>query len=397
MKMNVELYRKVRILVAGDSEEELQAIQRLLNEDGFVTIVNTQEAEAIEIFRLKKPVVVILTYFDADQAERFYTKLHRSCKEIDAIPHRTLLLCRGVQAQRGFQLCLDGVMDDYVVSRPLIDPYHLRLSVYQALNNCSAYEELKFLREKTGDAGCELDNMDSYATDAFSAGTVQDNDAIQAFAQSASKLTGEFNALGEKFVKGAGGSPPLKTLPDEQLRQVFDAFMRESLNLMLQTWKKQLESVAQWRQGFETSYQDRMNPLRSICATRFQNKPLVMVAEKNPQERLALRALLEEDAGCRVVEAENVGQALGLLKAERPNLIFMDLMSPGMGGLEMLKRIKENPFWRVIPLIVITGVSDKEIVKECIRLGALDFIVKPSNKNIILQKIENHLRSRGGA
>lgn len=395
MRLNIELYRKARILVAGDSEEELQAIRRLLDEEGFTTLTSTQENDAIESFKRKKPVVVILAYFDVASAERFYAALERANKDGEPIPHRNLLLCRGVQVQRAFELCLEGVMDDYVVSRPLLDPFHLRLAVYQALNNCSAYEELKFMRERSGNAGCELDNMDGFVADAFVAGANQGNEALKTFSQSANKLAGEFAAFGDKLVKGVDHAPPLRTLPADLLRQSFDAFMRESMNQVLQTWKKQLEAATQWRQGFENGYQERIAPLHTLCSSRYQTKPTVLLAEKNPQERGALRELLQEEGGCRVLEAENVGQALGLLKSERPNLIFMDLMSPGMGGLEMIKRLKENPFWKIIPLIVITGVTDKEIVKECIRLGATDFVVKPGNKSIILQKVETHLQAWG--
>lgn len=48
-------------------------------------------------------------------------------------PHKTLLLCRGQESEEAYELCKNGIMNDYVADRPMFDPFRLRLSVKQAL------------------------------------------------------------------------------------------------------------------------------------------------------------------------------------------------------------------------------------------------------------------------
>jgi CheY-like chemotaxis protein len=355
-KMNVELYRKAKMLVVGDSEEEIQAIQNLLHEDGFMSMSTKHETEAIEMFKARKPVVLIISYFDVVQAERFYTKLHRSGKEIDAIPHRTLLLCRGNHAQQAFELCLEGVVDDYVVSRPLIDPFRLRLSVYQALNECSLSEDLRALTEKVESAGDEWGKMDEALAQAAAKGGLG-GEAFKSFMESAQKLSAKIGR-------------PRPEESEESQKKPGDARPKEG------------DAGPQ--------------PLFQRDAASLGPTPSVLLVEDEPTYRSILKKILEESA-LRVIEAEDGVQALAVLKSERPNLIFLDLMMPNLDGLETLKMIKANPLLKSIPIVMLTGMSEKDVVRECIRQGAVDFVVKPSNRPTLLQKVETHMRKPGVA
>jgi CheY-like chemotaxis protein len=348
-EINIELYRKARMLVVSDSDEEIQAIQNLLHEDGFVSMTAKHETEAIEMFKARKPVVLIISYFDIVQAERFYTKLNRSGKEIDAIPHRSLLLCRGSHAQRAFELCLDGVVDDYVVNRPLIDPYRLRLSVYQALNHCSLSEEFKALAKKVEDAEEDLEKMQESLGQAMAKGGSLSGDMLKTFAEHAKKLNIRLRGQDDAPEPPAGEGAKEQAGP---------------------------QSVFQ---------RDAPSPFP---------QPVILLVEDEPTYRGILRKILE-DADCRVTEAEDGLQALAALRNERPNLIFLDLMMPNLDGLETLKQVKSNPLLKPIPVVMLTGMSEKDIVRECIRQGAVDFVVKPSNRATLLQKVETHMRKPG--
>lgn len=351
-QINIELYRKAKMLVVSDSDEEIQAIQNLLNEDGFNCVSTKHEAEAIEIFKSRKPVVLIISYFDIVQAERFYAKLNRSGKAIDAIPHRSVLLCRGSHAQQAFELCLDGAVDDYVVNRPLIDPYRLRLSIYQALNHCSLSEEFKALSKKVEEAESDLDTMQEALSQTLAKGGNLGGEALRSFAEQAKRLNNR--------LRGREDAP-------EQARPAAGEAAKEA-------------------SGPQSLFQRE-------AAGQFP-PPVILLVEDEPTYRGILRKILE-DADCRVSEAEDGLQALAALKIERPNLIFLDLMMPNLDGLETLKQIKTNPLLKPIPVVMLTGMSEKDIVRECIRQGAVDFVVKPSNRATLLQKIETHMRKPG--
>jgi DNA-binding response OmpR family regulator len=85
-------------------------------------------------------------------------------------------------------------------------------------------------------------------------------------------------------------------------------------------------------------------------------------------ERLELR-------GFRVVVATDGQEALGLLEAEAPQVAVLDIMMPGVGGLEILRHIRENH--PGIEVILLTGRGSTREGIEGMRLGAFDFLVKP--------------------
>lgn len=89
------------------------------------------------------------------------------------------------------------------------------------------------------------------------------------------------------------------------------------------------------------------------------------------------------DAGWEVVgEAGNGEEAVTLYQELHPDLVTMDLVMPVMGGLEALRRIRAlDPDARVV---VVTALDQKQTLMESIRDGALDFIVKPFDRERVL-------------
>jgi len=106
-------------------------------------------------------------------------------------------------------------------------------------------------------------------------------------------------------------------------------------------------------------------------------KRLLVVDDAMFMRRLI--AGVARDAGWEVVEAANGSQGVELYAELKPDLVTMDLVMPVMGGLEALKKIRElDPEAKVV---VITAVDQKQSVMDAIRLGALDFVVKPFDRD----------------
>jgi len=97
------------------------------------------------------------------------------------------------------------------------------------------------------------------------------------------------------------------------------------------------------------------------------------------------------ERGYEVSNARHAREALVLLQAEKPNLVIMDIRLPGMSGLEALEKIKE--FNVKLPVIIITGHGTIETAVEAMKLGAVDYHLKPFNPEEILQSIEYALES----
>ncbi|GHS93778.1 response regulator [Synergistales bacterium] len=90
--------------------------------------------------------------------------------------------------------------------------------------------------------------------------------------------------------------------------------------------------------------------------------------------------------------AKSGAQALQICSHEKPDLILLDVEMPEMDGFATLEKIKKNPVLSRIPVIFLSGNRDVPTEVKCLRLGALDFIKKPVEKNILIHRLELHLK-----
>ena len=103
--------------------------------------------------------------------------------------------------------------------------------------------------------------------------------------------------------------------------------------------------------------------------------PLVMLVDDADVERAAVRRLLERE-GYDVVEAADGLDALAVLEGSRPALILLDLSMPDLDGLALLQFLREDVRWRSIPVVVVTGSDDPQLLDEARRLGAREHLLK---------------------
>ncbi|WLF99722.1 MULTISPECIES: response regulator transcription factor [Brucella] len=106
--------------------------------------------------------------------------------------------------------------------------------------------------------------------------------------------------------------------------------------------------------------------------------------------------------GFKVMSARSGEEALSLLGAERPDLILCDVLMPGFGGLELLKRIRSTmPHLSSTPFILLSALADRSHILEGLRLGADDYLTKPIDFDLLETKITRKMelveRSRESA
>ena len=81
--------------------------------------------------------------------------------------------------------------------------------------------------------------------------------------------------------------------------------------------------------------------------------------------------------GYEVYTALNGAEALAVVKEAKPDIVLLDIIMPGMGGIDTLKEIKKiDPTTAVI---MVTALIDEELANRAVKLGAFDYIVKPIN------------------
>jgi len=94
-----------------------------------------------------------------------------------------------------------------------------------------------------------------------------------------------------------------------------------------------------------------------------------------------------------VITAENGQQALDLVEKESFDVILLDVMMPGISGIEVLKLIRQSYSASELPVIMVTAKGDSEDVVKALKLGANDYVIKPLDFPIVLARVETQLEA----
>ncbi|MDH4218380.1 MAG: response regulator [Candidatus Aminicenantes bacterium] len=118
--------------------------------------------------------------------------------------------------------------------------------------------------------------------------------------------------------------------------------------------------------------------------------PKILVIEDNPVEIETIKTRLKQK-NYQVLIAKNGEEGIRLAEEEQPDLIFMDMILPGMHGLEATIKLKQNPETKDIPVVALTVMDSSEFVATCFKEGITAFIRKPYDFNEIFEKTEKIL------
>jgi CheY-like chemotaxis protein len=115
--------------------------------------------------------------------------------------------------------------------------------------------------------------------------------------------------------------------------------------------------------------------------------PKILLVEDDPVQVELIRKHLES-SGYNLVIAKTGQEGIKLAQKEKPDLILMDMIMPGMHGLEAIIKLKENPLTEGIPIMALTIMSSPKFIQECYRAGIIAYIKKPYDPKILRESVE---------
>ena len=120
-------------------------------------------------------------------------------------------------------------------------------------------------------------------------------------------------------------------------------------------------------------------------------KRSLLIVDDEAVVRETLEALLYQE-GHNLHFAAGGPEALSMLDAVNPDVILLDIMMPGMNGLQVCRQLKSSDQWRPVPVILVTALDSKEDLAEGLESGADDFLSKPVNGLELRARVRAMLR-----
>jgi len=129
----------------------------------------------------------------------------------------------------------------------------------------------------------------------------------------------------------------------------------------------------------------------NLCSKRSEvmaKKILMIDDEKDLVDTLSFRL---QAHGFDVISASDGPRGIEKAKADKPDLIILDLMMPGMDGYEVVKRLKADNATTNVPIIILTAAVSPELTQKVCNIHAADCITKPFEPRDLLEKVKKAL------
>lgn len=120
-------------------------------------------------------------------------------------------------------------------------------------------------------------------------------------------------------------------------------------------------------------------------------QPSILVIDDEPDNFDVMEALLDGES-YQLYYASSGQQVLDRLNSFQPDVILLDVMMPDIDGMELCRRIKKDLKWQAVPIIMVTALTAKEDLSQCLMAGADDFISKPINSVELRARVRSMLR-----
>ena len=116
---------------------------------------------------------------------------------------------------------------------------------------------------------------------------------------------------------------------------------------------------------------------------------IIFIIDDNDANLVMTSSVLENNY--KVLTMPSAQKMFVLLEKMKPDLILLDIEMPGMTGIEAAAKLKENPEWKPIPVIFLTGRQDEELLSEIGKTEAVDIVYKPIEAPVLLDCVKKHI------
>ena len=113
----------------------------------------------------------------------------------------------------------------------------------------------------------------------------------------------------------------------------------------------------------------------------------VLIVDDDLTSRRIMEKIIRDQWKCNLLLADDGSEALKVMLKELPNLVILDMLMPFMNGIQVLQTMRKSVKLAKMNVLACTAVDDNKIVKQVLKYGVLDYMIKPVNKEALVAKL----------
>ncbi|WP_285162558.1 response regulator [Shewanella goraebulensis] len=319
------------------------------NQDQFIAFMEDKSKPTLFIYAFEEPK-------EAVEFNEIIVSLNNS-KKILSDKYLSLLICCREHREAAYFECSKGRFYSYETYKPVYDMNRIRLSITQMCDLLTSQDKVHFYEE---DKKAIINKLQYVSVQLHEVETsIVDEQGVQ------------------------------HSLLNELINEI-DKLCNGDMSKESEKVQNHVAKIKPKVENFKAHNQNYFNEIgtkvRAAAPSYKKKMPLVLVVD-DQNVMLKIITTILKPKGFDVEVAINGAAAINKLKSCKPELILLDIDMPVMNGIQTLKNMKSMEQLENVPIIMLTSITDKESFIECRQLGAIDYIVKPTNAETLLKKI----------
>jgi CheY-like chemotaxis protein len=388
--LGMERGTQIKIMIVGDNQFNIEEVVRL-SSSPIMVIHQAMDSEwAIEQFDRTPCHVLILCHSQISDAENFYNSFIMFSDKAMETPHQTLLLCDGKDSAKANTICSKQAMDDYVIYKPLYDVQRVRFSIGLAMDRLESQNYKSIIEERLtnmvgniGQIRSDLSDQIDKVSHCQQVMSTQENSSEEILEKGIFRIKEKLERL--------HGDGIININDQEKFTDEYNKIKTECIeeNKTLLDENYDLSWIENMKSNF-SGVRDNAESILKKEATEESKNPLkILIVEDEAVNQKMMEMMLIREGFTVKVAGDGIS-AINIAENWLPSLILMDIKMPKMNGLKVTQKLKSNRKFKETRIIMLTGHSEQAVVKECLKAGASDFIVKPAQKDELLDRISGY-------
>lgn len=370
------------VLICQKQDTQIELEDALLDHFDHIISFDAGEPKYHHLLSIDhKNIIFVYAFEDIEIAKKLCEQIHNDdfLGDLYSFPNSDFLLCPVGQAKNAFNACRNSYFQDYSTMHPIYDKWNLILrfsQIMELLTQTKSKSDIEMRFKKLRKQAKNL--VDKIKSSPYE------------FKSFDIKLKNAIGDASDKIVSGVSEiSKEIGTESNEKYISIHD---QSSLDSFFNKCGKDIKEAS-------LSKLNDLNHEITVLAEEKEigtdmdisnstGQKIILLVDDEPFIAQVLNTILKQEG--YILEYIN-GGAKFLKDAENlpfhPDTILMDIDMPQVNGLQVLKEIKNKGIFASTPVIMLTGYSDKRVIRRAMELGSDDYMVKPVKKDILVAKL----------